>query len=239
MSGEELIVPKISNAITTLIKNDYPEIKELLEYKRDATLVFLKSQSAFAIYDGKVEFNVAKDVKDWDEFEEYAEKYSKFIVQNGIQKYQKEEANLPEQKKQFNKLEKAIVDPAVKMISNTITKEYLNRFPFWPDSGTQSDFIEIDLKTSQQTNDLRIYWTCSGQILVKDTKYDIPVDGNKYRAEFLGKPEFQLSIFDLAKIDLCNKMAKENMNQLKNIIDEFDKKLLTQQMDKLLNGFDF
>jgi hypothetical protein len=241
MSGEELIaLPNVSNTIITLIKNDYPEIKELLEYKRDATLAFLKSQGALAIYKGGVELNVAKEVKDWNEFVEFAAKYSKYIVQKGIQTYQENENDLPDSKKQFNKLEKIIVDPAVEMISNSITSEYLHRFPSWPKSGTQSDFIEINLKSAQEVNDYRIYWTCSGQVFVKDTKYDIPINGNKYKAEFSGKPEFQFSFFDMKKIKFCNDMAKKNMKLLKSKIDELDEKLLTQQMDKLLlNGFDF
>ena len=64
MSGEELIVPFVPSGIITIIKNDYPEIKELLEYKRDATLVFLNSQGAMAIYKGVAQLNVAKEVKD-------------------------------------------------------------------------------------------------------------------------------------------------------------------------------
>ncbi len=234
MSGEELIVPFVPDGIITIIKNDYPEIKELLEYKRDATLVFLNSQGAMAIYKGSAQLNVAKDVKDWDEFVKFAASYSKYIVQQGIQKYQAKEDNLPDQKKKFNKLQDTIIGPAIEMIANTITREYLNRFPSWPDSGTQSDTIEIKLKSGTEANDLRIYWTCSGSVFVKDTKYDIPKNGCKYRAEFSGKPEFQLCIFDLKKIEFCNNMAKKNMKLLKSRIDELDEKLLNQQMDRLL-----
>lgn len=240
MDEKELIVPYIPTTILTILKNDYPEIKELLENKREATLIFLKSFGAMAVYDGTVHLDVGKDVKDWDEFITFAENYSKYIVQKGVQKYQAKENHLEEQKKQYKRIELGLIDPAVSMISNTITREYLNRFPLWPDSGTQEDFIEIDLKSTQEANDLRIYWTCKGEIFVKDTKYDIPINGSKYRAEFSGKPEFQLSIFDLQKIKFCNDMAKKNMKKLEMKLDELNEKLLNQKFEKLLlNGIEF
>ena len=42
MSDEEIIVPYIPHEIITFFKEEYPYIQELLEYKRDATLAFLK-----------------------------------------------------------------------------------------------------------------------------------------------------------------------------------------------------
>ena len=40
MSDEEIIVPYIPDGIITSLKEDYPYIQELLEYKRDGALVF-------------------------------------------------------------------------------------------------------------------------------------------------------------------------------------------------------
>ena len=40
----------------TIFKKDYPNIQQLLEYKRDGTLLFLKSQGAIAFYNGNVWF---------------------------------------------------------------------------------------------------------------------------------------------------------------------------------------
>ena len=116
--------------------------------------------------------------------------------------------------------------PAIEMISNTINDEYLRRFPKWPTSGTQEDYIYVFVKSSLETNNLRFYWVCKGKIHVKDTKYSSPKNGFLYRAEFSGKPEFQLSFFDLDKIRQCNEMAKTNMSLIKSIIDKIEKKYL-------------
>lgn len=235
MSGDELIVPDISNGILTIFQNDYPKIKELLDYKRDATLMFLKSKGAIAIYKGSLGLNVAKDVKDWDEFLEFSVSYTKSIVQAGLQKYQAEEDGLGDKKKSYHKIDLGLLTPAVEVISNTITREYFNKFPNWPsESGTQDGWIDLFVKSNLDANALRVYWLCRGTIYVKDTRYASPIKGCLYRAEFSGKPEFQISYFDLEKIKLCNELAKRNMNLIKKKIDELDEKYLTQEMNKLL-----
>ena len=53
MSDDEILVPYIPNTIMTLFKKDYPYIQELLEYKRDGTLAFLKANGAIAFYKGR------------------------------------------------------------------------------------------------------------------------------------------------------------------------------------------
>ena len=90
LDDEDILVPCIPNRIMTIIKSEYPYIEELLEYKRDGTLLFLKSQGAIAFYDGTLGLDVQSDVKDWAQFKEFARKYSKLVVQNGLQKYQNE-----------------------------------------------------------------------------------------------------------------------------------------------------
>ena len=128
-----------------------------------------------------------------------------------------------------------ILTPAVEVISNTITREYFNKFPNWPsESGTQDGYIDILIKSNLDANALRVYWLCRGSIFVKDTRYASPRNGCLYRAEFSGKPEFLISYFDLAKIKLCNELAKRDMNLIKKKIDELDEKYLTQEMNKLL-----
>ena len=44
MTDEEIIVPYVPDGIITIFKKDYPYIQELLEYKRDGTLAFLKGK---------------------------------------------------------------------------------------------------------------------------------------------------------------------------------------------------
>ena len=129
MSEGELIIPKIPDPILTIFENDYPQLKELLDYKRDATLIFLKSSGAMAIYRGSLGLKCAKDVKDWAQFIKFSKDYTQKIVEAGLQKYQAEEEGLEEKKKQFNNLNLTLVSPAVEMISSIICEEYLNKFP--------------------------------------------------------------------------------------------------------------
>ena len=241
MSEGELIIPKIPDPILTIFENDYPQLKELLDYKRDATLIFLKSSGAMAIYRGSLGLECAKDVKDWAQFIQFSKDYTQEIVQAGLQKYQAEEEGLEEKKKQFNNLNLALVSPAVEMISSIICEEYLNKFPNWSNNGvTQEDYIKIDIKCHLEYDQKRIYWACRGIITVKDTKYESPRNGCFYRAEFYGKPEFLISYFDLEKLRQSNEMAKSNIKLIKDKLDELDEKLLNQKMEKLLlNGFDF
>ena len=238
MSDEEIIVPYIPDGIITIFKEDYPYIQELLEYKRDGTLAFLKGQGAIAFYKGGLGLDVKKDVKEWQDFIEFSRNYTRKFVQEGLQKYQKEEENVDDKKKKFIRLDMGLLGPAIEMISNTINDEYLRRFPKWPTSGTQEDYINVFLKSSLETNNLRFYWLCRGEIYVKDTKYSYPINGCPYRSEFSGKPEFQLAYFDLDKIRQCNEMAKKNMKQVKSIIDKIENKYLEQTLNKLLINMD-
>ena len=226
MTDEEIIVPYIPDGILTIFKEDYPYIQELLEYKRDGTLAFLKGQGAIAFYGNKLSLDVKSDVKNWQDFIEFSRNYTRKFVQDGLQECQNKEKNEDDKKKKFQILDMGLLGPAIEMISNAINDEYLRRFPKWPTSGTQEDYIYVFVKSSLETNNLRFYWVCKGKIHVKDTKYSSPKNGFLYRAEFSGKPEFQLSFFDLDKIRQCNEMAKTNMSLIKSIIDKIEKKYL-------------
>ena len=238
MTDEEIIVPYIPHEIITIFKEDYPYIQELLEYKRDGTLAFLKGQGAIAFYGNKLSLDVKSDVKNWQDFIEFSRNYTRKFVQDGLQKYQDEEKNEDDKKKKFQILDMGLLGPAIEMISNAINDEYLRRFPKWPTSGTQEDYINVLIKSSLETNNIRFYWLCRGTIFVKDTKYSSPRNGCPYRAEFSGRPEFQLAYFDLEKIRLCNEMAKNNMEKVKLIIDKIEKKYLEQTLSKLLINMD-
>jgi hypothetical protein len=222
----------------TIIKNEYPYIEELLNYKRDGTLLFLKGQGAIAFYQGALGLNVNKDVKDWAQFKEFARNYTRKFVQDGLQKYQNDEKDVDDKKKKFKILDMGILGPAIETISNTINQEYLDKFPKWPTSGTQEGYIELNVKNFLETRKLRIYSLCRGKIFVKDTRYSSPRNGCNYRAEFSGKPEFQLSYFDLDKIRQCNELAQKNMKQIKVLIDKLEEKYLEQSLSKLLSNID-
>ena len=238
MSSEDLIVPFIPNGIITIFQKDFPYIQELLEYKRDGTLLFLKSQGAIAFYDGAFGLDVKSDVKNWDAFIEFSRNYTRKFVQDGLQKYQNDEKDVDDRKKKFKILDMGILGPAIETISNTINREYSDKFPQWPTSGTQEGYIELNVKYFQETGKLRIYWLSRGKIFVKDTRYSSPRNGCNYRAEFSGKPEFQLSYFDLEKIRQCNEMAQKNMKQIKVLINKLEEKYLEQSLSELIINFD-
>jgi hypothetical protein len=238
MSCEELVVSYIPHGILTAFQNDYPYIQELIEYKRDGTLLYLKSQGAIAFYDGNFGLDVKSDVKDFQEFIEFSRNYTRNIVQDGLQKYQNDEKDVDDKKKNFKILDTEILRCPIENISNTINQEHLKKFPKWPTSGTQEGYIELNVKNFLETRKLRIYSLCRGKIFVKDTRYSSPRNGCNYRAEFSGKPEFQLSYFDLDKIRQCNEIAQKNMKQMKVLIDKLEEKYLEQSLSKLIINFD-
>jgi len=238
MSCEELVVSYIPHCILTAFQNDYPYIQELIEYKRDGTLLFLKSLGAIAFYDGNFGLDVKHDVKDWQEFIEFSREYTRLIVQDGLQKYYEEEKDIDDKKKKYSILDMGILRCSIEAITNAINQEHLKKFPKWLTSGTQEGYIELNVTNFQETGELRIYSLCRGTIFVKDTRYSSPRNGCNYRAEFSGKPEFQLSYFNLEKIRQCNEMAKNNIKQIKGIIDKLEEKYLERGLSELIINFD-
>ena len=234
--GEEIMIPYVPNSLINSIKADYPYIKQLLEYKRDATLIFLKAQSACAFYKGSLDLKVEKEVKNWSDFIEFSRKYTRKIVQDGLQKYQGKEQDVDDRKKKFDILSMELLSPAIESISNAINDAYLKRFPKWPSSGSQNDCIEPLVKGYIEQNDIRFYWVCNGSILVKDTKFDTPINGCPYKAEFSGRPEFQLAYFDLHKIKTLNELAETSMPLLQERIDKINGKIIAQTFKNLLTN---
>lgn len=225
------------NDIITIFKEEYPFIQELLEYKRDATLALLKGKGAMAFYEGNFSFNPSCDVKNWEEFKQFSRTYTWDFVHEGLKKYQAEEKN--NEKKKFEILDMGILGPAVELIANAITDAYLERFPNWPDAGTsQEDYINLDTKGFFEKHSKQYYWLSRGKIKVKDTKYFSPKNGCPYKAQYSGKPEFQLAYFDLDKIRYYNDMARSNMPQLKEAVDKIEIKLIGQSLKNLLIDID-
>ena len=166
--------------------------------------------------------DVKSDVKDWQEFIKFSRNYTRKFVQDGLEKYQEEEKDIAYKKKKYSILDMGILGCPIETITNAINQEHLNKFPKWLTSGTQEGYIELNVKYFQETGALRIYLLCRGTIFVKDTRYSSPRNGCNYRAEFSGKPEFQLSYFNLDKIRQCNEFAKNNMKQIKTLIDKLE-----------------
>ena len=87
MTDEEIIVPYIPDGIITSLKEDYPYIQELLEYKRDGILVFLKGQGEISFYEGSLGLETITDEKNWEDFIEFSRNHTRKFVQKGLQKY--------------------------------------------------------------------------------------------------------------------------------------------------------
>ena len=84
MTNEDIIVPFIPNTIITIFKEDYPYIQELLEFRRDGNLSFLKSQGGIAFYNGNFGLDVERDVKCWGDFIEFARNYTRTFEQKNL-----------------------------------------------------------------------------------------------------------------------------------------------------------
>ena len=221
-----------------ILKNDYPYIKELSEYKNNGTLALLKSQSAIAFYNGKLGLNVKSKIKSWGDFVEFSRNYTERFIREGLEKYQNEERYLPNQKQKYKVLDMEFLGPIINFISEGINNSFLKKFPEWPTNKTQEDILEVSMKGQFESNCLKLFWLCRGNIYVKKTRYDPPRDGYPYKAKYFGKPELQISYFDLDKIRLCNEIAKQNKEKIKNIIDTLDKKFIEQGVKNLLTNFD-
>ena len=224
MSDDEIFSSYFLNIIMKTFKIDYPYIQELLEYKRDGTLAFLKSTGAIAFYQGSLDLDVKKDIKSWQDFIEFSKEYIKQLVTEGLQKYQSEEKFFKKQK--LSKLDMGILEPFIITISISINDEHLRRFPKWPESGTQGDYIKICIKNSLDKNYIRLYSIWRGTIFVKDTRLDHPKNDCRFRVEFLGRPEFHLIYFDLLKIRQNNEMAKINNSAIRKCIDKLEEKII-------------
>ena len=228
--NENIILLFIPDTIISELKNDYPYIKELIEYKKNGTLTFLKAKFAMAFYNGSLGLSTNKEEKNYGEFIELFKIYTRKFVQEGLQNYQNKENE--KEKKQFKRLDMGFLGPAIEMISNGINDSYLRKFPLWPSSpGTQENFIEVNMKGSFESNQFRYYWVCKGMINVKDTKYNHPVNGCFHRAELSGNPEFQIACFDLEKITQCNEMAKSSMPKMKQVIDKCEQWFMEQSLN--------
>ena len=89
-----------------------------------------------------------------------------------------------------------------------------------------------------ESNDESIYWLFRGTILIKKTRYDSPKNGCNFRDEFIGKPVFQLSYFNLDKIMQFNEVSKNNMSRIMQAVYKCEEKLIESQMSSLINKFD-
>ena len=241
--SDNVIVPFVPKDIIEELNKDFEYVGKLIKYKNDATLYFLQCYNATCYYQGTFDIKVSKDVKDWQEFLDFSKKYTTRFVQEALQYHKNKEKDLNDNQKKFDLLTMDFLEPAIITISNNINHQYYKRFPCWPESGSQEDYIKVNInnKLIDDENKLRYYWSCSGTIFVKDTKYDPPKGIYKYRAEWDGKPEFNIAYFNMEKIRQINTLAEqeEGMKQLKSMIDKCEKQLIQNKMKLLLSNFDF
>lgn len=221
---ENIQVPCIQVEIIEMIKEDYKFINKFLEYKRDATLALFNIYNAVIIYEDDFNLKVEKNIKNWYEFFELIQNYTKIFINKGLNFYKNKETN----NYNYGAINESFLSPIIKKIFEEIYIKYLRKFSYWNESpGKQNDYINIELKNKTDINNIRYYWHFQGIIFVQDTKYNKPINGNSFKAEFNGNPNFQIVVFDLNKLEYFRKIEKN----LKQYIDIIDDKIIAQKLN--------
>jgi len=221
---ENIQVPCIQVEIIEMIKEDYKFINKFLEYKRDATLALFNIYNAVIIYEDDFNLKVEKNIKNWYEFFELIQNYTKIFINKGLNFYKNKETN----NYNYGAINESFLSPIIKKIFEEIYIKYLRKFSYWNESpGKQNDYINIELKNKTDINNIRYYWHFQGIIFVQDTKYNKPINGNSFKAEFNGNPNFQIVVFDLNKLEYFRKIEKN----LKQYIDTIDDKIIAQKLN--------
>lgn len=221
---QNIQVPSIQVEIIEMIKEDYKFINKLLEYKRDATLALFNIYNAVIIYENDFNLKIEKNIKNWCEFFELMQNYTKIFISKGLNFYKNKETN----NNYYGTINENFLAPIIKKIFEEIYIKYLRKFPYWNESpGKQNDYINIELKNKTDINNLRYYWNFQGIIFVQDTKYNKPINGNSFKVEFNGNPKFQIAVFDLNKLEYFRKIEKN----LQQYIDFIDDKIIEQKLN--------
>ena len=223
---ENIEIPYVPIEIIEMFRKDYEFMNKLLDYKRDGTLALLKIYDAVNIYDDNFNLNFEKNVRDWYEFFELLKKYTKVFTLEGLNFYK----NKNEKNNNFQIINENVLGPIIEKIFDIIYISYLRKFPYWPETGEQNGYINIDLKNNIEISNIRYYWHFQGTLFVNDTKYRESNNGYFFKVEFNGKPKFQIVCFDLNKL----KYLSLNENNLKQYIDMIDNKIIAKKME-----FDF
>ena len=221
---ENIEVPSIPLEIIEMFKKDYKFMANFIDYKRDATLALLKIYNTLTVYDDNFNLKVEKDIKNWCEFFELIKKYAKIFTREGLNFYTNKEKN--EYNNNFPIMDEKFLAPIIEKIFDKIYQGYLRKFPYWnEEQEKQNDYINIELKDKTDINNIRFYWHFQGIIFIQDTKYGKSIDGISFKAEFNGRPKFQIAAFDLIRL----KYFKKIENILKQYIDMIDDKIIAQK----------
>jgi hypothetical protein len=231
---ENIDVPSIPIDIIEMFKNDYEFIAKLLEYKRDATLSFLKIYNTLNVFENNFNLKIEKEIKNFWEFFVFLKNTAKMFTIEGKNFFETKNEN--RYNNNFQLIDEKLLGPIIEKIFDKIYHCYLAKFPYWNDNKeTQSDYININLKNKTDINNIRYYWNFQGIISVQDTNYGKLINGVSFKVKFSGAPQFQIVSFDLNLLKYFKKIEKN----LKQYIDKVDDKIISQNLKNFQIDLDF
>lgn len=194
-----------SYAIMNRIRNEFPNVASLLDWKREATLGFLKANGALSGYRVNHTFYVpfrddySKDGPTaWANYRNKIESYTDDICAKVGPQFREE------------------LREARKALTDYIHKEYYDLLPKWPSVGQVNvRGFEANVGGSYPYGSSKhIVWNCLGWITVTDRH---PVYMT-FEAEFSGSPEIKVLVLNVDKMKEIEEDAKYNFEGAKRRI---------------------
>lgn len=204
-----------SDGIAKRLRENYPNVSDLLAWDLEKTASILCLDGAFQLF--KLDQTLRYGRPGTDNYKTWSE------YQNGIHQYLK---TLNDDQR---------LEPARGILADHIHDVHLKKFPMWPSVGDQkqkSD-IYIDISTSYPFGKCwYIGWSCLGFITV----YDFRADASSYYTEFHGKPEFKILYCNEQKLKEFEELAGSDMDRAKELIKGNSLKLSWKLLEKLIQS---
>ncbi|RIA92659.1 hypothetical protein C1645_820398 [Glomus cerebriforme] len=186
-SQSALMVAK-SESIVRRLNNEYPVLSQLFAYNREGTIGFLKANGGLYGFNLSHDFDVPhsgnNNYKTWSDYRDAIERYLEKICEN---------VKAIDPIRGDNRSFKEELRPARKVLSDEIHMQHYIKFPFWPSVGDQQEsHVELDTGDHYDSGAYIVIWSCVGWIKVTDRR----PQNYRYIAEFSGRPDIKLLVFD-------------------------------------------
>ncbi|CAG8554742.1 15123_t:CDS:1 [Funneliformis mosseae] len=213
-----------SESIIQQLRNNYPNLSQLLMHNREGTVGFLKANGGlfgFSLcHDFHVPHTGSDNIKAWSDYRDAIEKYLEEVCGRVIAK---------DPIKNVERSFKEELREARKVLSNEIHRQHYIKFPLWPSSGEQTTMVELDTGSAYNKGAYTLVWSCVGWIKVTDKR----PQSDKYIAEFSGKPDLKLLVLDNDRLrELEDVVRREGIEAGKRRVGRSDYLALT--WDQLL-----
>lgn len=187
-----------SDGIAKHLRQDYPNVNELLAWDLEKTASTLCLYGAFQLFHLNQTLRYPQsgtdNLKTWSDYKKGIHQYLKSL--NDDQR----------------------LEPARDILANHIHDVHFEKFPMWPSVGdlTQNSQIYIDISTSYPFgNQWYVGWSCLGYITV----HDFRANTSTYYTEFNGKPEFKILYCNERKLKEFEKLAGSDMEKARRLIE--------------------